>query len=54
LADVTYPRNLQDGELEERWGQLMEELDRGSRLCQRASQGSRIEKEEAKETCDQD
>jgi len=28
LADVTYPRDLQDGELEERWGQLMEELDR--------------------------
>jgi hypothetical protein len=32
----------------------MEELDRGSRLCQRASQRRHVEKEEAEETCDQD
>ena len=54
LADMTHPRNLQDGELEERWGQLMEELDWGSRLCQGANQGRHVEKEEAEETCDQD
>jgi hypothetical protein len=53
-AGLTYPRNLQHGELEERWGQLMEKLDRGSRLCQGASQGRHVQKEEAKETCDQD